>query len=480
VKSLSRILLLFIPLAGCTVGPDYVRRDPAAPAAWVNGAGARPAPQAEDISRWWQRLDDPLLTELVEEALRNSHDLRSSRAKLRESRARADLADANRFPTIKGALSGSRSKGSAATGSGTTGNLFDAGLDASWELGLFGAQRRAQEAAAADADATLANLHHTQVSLAAEVALNYVQLRSYQARLQIARDNLAAQGETLQITEWRAQAGLATSLEVEQARSNLSLTQAGIPALATSLTKAENRLAILLGKFPAALHDRLSAPAALPALPDEIALAIPADTLRQRPDVQAAERRVAAETARIGQEAAARYPGLSLSGSLGWRAFTFGALGTADTLARSLSASIAQTIFDGGRTGSRIDAQNAVQEQAVIAYEKAVLTALEDVENALAAYANGRERQAALQVAATSARNAALLARQRYQGGLIDFQSVLDTERTRLSSEDNLASAGMDELSALISLYKALGGGWSDSTATTSTAQPETNEGTRP
>lgn len=478
-KRLPRIFLLLIPLAGCAVGPDYVRRDPAAPATWANATAANAAAQTEDISRWWQRLNDPLLTALVEEALRNSHDLRSAQARLRESRARLDLADANRFPALQASLGGSRSRSSAATGSGTTGNLFDAGLDASWELDLFGAQRRAQEAAAADADATLANLHNTQVSLAAEVALNYVQLRSYQARLHIARDNLAAQGETLQITEWRAQAGLATSLEVEQARSNLSQTQASIPALATSLTKAENRLAILLGKFPAALHDQLSVPAALPALPDEIALAIPADTLRQRPDVQAAERKVAAETARIGQESAALYPGFALSGSLGWRALTFGALGTAETLTRSVSASIAQTIFDGGRIRSRIDAQNAVQEQAVIAYEKAVLTALEEVENALAAYANGRERQAALQVAASSARNAALLARQRYQGGLIDFQSVLDTERTRLSSEDNLASAGMDELSALISLYKALGGGWSDDTATT-TAKPEKTESEQP
>ncbi len=471
-KRLPRILLLLIPLAGCAVGPDYVRRDPAAPAAWANAAAGSSATQAEDVSRWWQRLNDPLLTALVEEALQNSPDLRSAQARLREVRARLDLADAGLFPSLMGSLSGSRSKGSAAVGSGATSDLFSAGFDASWEVDVFGGRRRAVEAADADAGIALANLYNTRVSLAAEVALNYVQLRSFQARLQIARDNLAAQSETLQITEWRAQAGLATSLEVEQARSNLSQTQASIPALDTSLTKAENRLAILLGKFPAALHDQLSAPAALPALPDAIALAIPADALRQRPDVQAAERKVAAETARIGQETAALYPSLSLSGSLGWKAFTFGALGTADTLTRSVSAGIAQTIFDGGGIRSRIRAQNAVQQQAVIAYEKSVLTALEDVENSLAAYANSRERQTALQQAAASARSAALLARQRYESGLIDFQSVLDTERTRLSSEDNLASAGMDELSALISLYKALGGGWSDDAATTA-AKPE-------
>ncbi len=462
MKYLSRIFLLVVPLFGCAVGPDYVKRDPAAPAAWTNAAAINTRQNSEDISRWWQRLNDPLLTELVEDALRNSPDLRSAQARLRESRARLDLADGARLPTLKGSLAGSRSKGSAATGSGTTGNLYNAGFDASWEPDVFGGQRRASEAAEADADATLANLHNTQVSLCGEVALNYVQLRSYQLRLDIARNNLAAQRETLQITEWREQAGLVTALEVEQARSNLQQTLASVPALNTNLIKAENRLAILLGKFPAALHDKLSAPAALPALPDVIALGIPAETLRQRPDVQAAERQVAAETARIGQQTAALYPSFSLSGSLGWKAFTAGALGTADALASSLSASLAQTIFDGGQTRSRVAAQNAVQEQARIAYEKTVLSALEDVENSLAAYANNRERAVALQLSASAARSAAQMAKQRYDSGLIDYQSVLETERSRLSNEDNLASAEADQLTALIGLYKALGGGWNE------------------
>jgi outer membrane protein TolC len=215
----------------------------------------------------------------------------------------------------------------------------------------------------------------------------------------------------------------------------------------------------------------------LPPLPDEIALSIPADTLRQRPDVQAAERRVAAETARIGQESAARYPSFSLSGSLGWKALTAGALGDSANLTRSLSASLAQTIFDGGRLSSRVEAQNAVQQQALIAYEQTVLLALEEMENALASYANSHERRAALQRASTSARNAALMARQRYEGGLIDFRSVLDTDRTLLSSEDSLASAELDERAALISLYKAMGGGWNEDAAI---PVAPTNEGSRP
>lgn len=474
VKRLPRIFLLLIPLAGCAVGPDYVRLEPAAPAGWSHAAAGGDNIQREDLSIWWQRLGDPLLGELVEEALRNSPDMRSARARLLESRERQDMADAGLFPSLKTSISKSRSK----TGSASSSDLYSAGFDAGWELDIFGGQRRAAEAADADADATLANLHNTQVSLSAEVALNYVQLRSYQARLQIARENLAAQGETLQLTEWREQAGLVTSLEVEQARSNLKQTQAAIPALGTGLIKAENRLAVLLGKFPASLHDRLSMPLALPTLPDAIALGIPADTLRQRPDVLAAERKVAAETARIGQATAALYPSFSLNGSLGWKAFTFGALGGSDTLARSVSASIAQNLFDGGSSRSRVGAQHAVQQQALIAWEKTVLLALEDVENSLAAYANSRERKSALQMAASSARNAALIARQRYESGIIDYQSVLDTERTLLSSEDGLANAGMDELAALIGLYKALGGGWRDDAAAAN--EPEIPQGEKP
>lgn len=467
-------ILLSAMLGGCAVGPDYIRQEPAVPPAWMNAAAN---PRSEDISRWWRRLNDPVLNELMQESLRNNHDLRGARARLTEARARLDLADANLLPQLNASLSSSRSKGSAATGSGASSTLFNAGFDATWEIDVFGGLRRANEAAQADAGVTQSNLYGTQVSLAAEVALNYVQLRGYQARLEIARNNLAAQRETLQITEWREQAGMVTILEVEQARGNLQQTLAALPALKTGLDKAENRLAILLGLFPAALHARLSTPLPLPALPDEIALGIPADTLRQRPDVQAAERKLAAETARIGQATAALYPSFSLGGSLGWKSATLSGLGDSGALTQSFSASLAQSIFDGGRLRSRVNAQNAVQEQALIAYEKSVLTALEEVENALTAYANSRERRAALNIAAASALNAARLAGQRYAGGLIDFQSVLETERTRLSSEDNLATAAQDELAALIGLYKALGGGWSERTETAPATQTGPHSG---
>jgi len=447
-------------LASCAMlGPDYVKPEMAVPSQWVH---ANAAETTQDLSRWWQLLNDPLLASLIEQSLQNNLDLHSAQAKLREARVRRDLAGGNRFPTVTGSVSGSGSRSASANAGYANNHLYQAGFDAAWEPDVFGGQRRALEAAEADLGASQANLHDTQVSLAAEVALNYVELRSAQARLKIARDNLATQSETLQITDWRAQAGLATVLDVEQARTNREQTLSTIPTLETSLTQAEHRLAILLGDAPGALHEQLAAPVALPQLPDSVAVGIPADTLRQRPDVRAAERRLAAETARIGAARAERYPSFNLSGSFGWKALTIGALGGAGSVASSLLASVTQTIFDGGRIDSRIEIQDAVQQQALAAYEKSVLTALEDVENALVAYANNRQRQATLRQAAQSSRNAAQLARQLYESGNADFQKVLDAERSLLSVEDNLASTEAAGLTALISLYKALGGGWQE------------------
>jgi len=249
-------------------------------------------------------------------------------------------------------------------------------------------------------------------------------------------------------------------LDVDQASTNLEQSKATIPSLEDGRAQAEHHLAVLTGQAPGALRERLAAAQPLPKAPDSVAVGIPADTLRQRPDVHAAELKVQAERARAAQSEAERYPSLSLSGSFGWQALSVAGLGGGGSLARSLAASLAQTLFDGGRIRSRIAAQNAVEEQAVIAYEKAVLTALEDVENALSAYATGRARVEARQKAAASALRANTLARLQYQAGTVDFQKVLDTDRTRLSAEDGVASADADVLTAVVQLYKALGGGW--------------------
>jgi multidrug efflux system outer membrane protein len=464
-QNLAGLLFPLSLLAGCAmVGPNYQPPAPTAPASWnqLNGSNGFAKPEAAgDLSHWWRLFNDPMLSDLVEKALQSSPDLRSAQARLREARARRNVAAAGLFPSVSGSATASRNKSSSQSGSGATRNAFSAGFDASWELDVLGGVRRGIEAAEADLESTQASLHDTQVSLAAEVALNYVELRAFQTRLGIARDNLASQAETLQLTDWRAQAGLVSSQDVEQARTNYEQTRAQIPSLETGLAQSENSLAILLGVPPGSLHERLATASELPKPPASAAVGIPADTLRQRPDVRVAERRLAAETARVGVAEAARYPGFNLSGSIGLEALTLGGLGNSGAGAYSLLAGISGPIFDAGRLRNQVEIQDAVREQALVAYEQTVLTALQDVENALVALARSREREQALTNAAEAARNAALLARNQYSAGLIDFQSVLDTERSMLSVEDSLASTRADGISALIRLYKALGGGWS-------------------
>jgi NodT family efflux transporter outer membrane factor (OMF) lipoprotein len=463
-RALPALAVLATLAAGCaTVGPDYRKPDVPVPAAWNLGRAPDntvTAASAGDISRWWERLGDKALAGLIERALSEGTDLRTARAKLSEARIRRGLAGADRFPTVTASASAGRSKSSSETGSGTTQSLYNAGFDSAWEADIFGGIRRGVEAAQADLEAAEADLHATQVSIAAEVALNYVEARSFQEKLAIAGENLASQAETYRITDWRAQAGLASSLDVEQARSNLEQTRGQIPALEAGLAEAEHRLSVLLGRAPGAVRDTLAAPGEVPAVPGALAVGVPADALRNRPDIRAAERRLAAETARTGQAAAARYPGLSLNASIGVEALSLGALDAGSAVARSVLASLAGTVFDGGRLRMQVEIQDSIQEQALIAYEAAVLTALEEVENALVSLSGNRERQAALRAAAEAARNAALLARNRYEAGLIDFQTVLDTERTRLSAEESLAGAKADVAAALVKLYKALGGGW--------------------
>lgn len=461
------LLCLPLVLGGCSlipsVGPDYTAPQVVMPEQWRQGAAVTaPAGSAASLARWWQQLGDALLNQLIDEALQGSLDLKLAQARLQQARASRGQAEAGFFPTLKAATGSSRSEAAPVISSMPTRTLYNAEFDASWEVDLFGGTRRAVEAASADLESSAASLDNTRVSLLAEVALNYIDWRNAQQRLVIARRNLASQEETLQITEWRNQAGLASSSDVAQARTSAAQTRASLPDLDIALVQAENRIAVLLGQRPGALHARLATFQPLPEVPARIASGIPADVLRQRPDLRVAERTLAAETARIGQQQAKRFPSLSLGSSFGWQAYRYAALGGAETLTRALSGTLAATLFDGGKLRQTVAVQTAVQQQALVNYESRVLTALEEVENALASHAAARERVLARQTAAEAAQSAALLMRQQYEAGLADFQKVLETERTRLSAEDALASARATVLSTLIKLYKALGGGWEE------------------
>ena len=464
LTALALELTLLLLLAGCaTVGPDYVSPEVSAPPKWTaeleGGLTAKPV-EMPALANWWSTLNDPILTSLVERAIESNLDLREARARLREARARRVISKADRFPTIDAAGSAKLNRGSEETGGGIERKLYTAGFDADWELDLFGGKQRAVEAAEAELQASEEDLRDVLVSLLAEVALNYVEVRSFQTRLSVAQANLEAQKETYDIAQWRFQAGLTTQLDVEQALYNLEQTRSQIPGLQIGLEQAENRLAVLLGQQPGSLKDDLAEDKPIPVTPLEVVVGVPADVLRRRPDVRRAERKLAAQTALIGVATADLYPRFSLLGSIGLEALSLGNLFSADSRTHSVGPAVTWPLFDAGTIRSKIEVRSALQEQALIQYEAAVLTAMKDVENALVAYAQEQRRRQSLVEATQAAQRAVDLAQSQYSSGLIDFSNILVAQQSLLSLKDQLAVSESDITSNLITLYKALGGGW--------------------
>jgi len=425
------------------------------PLQWSSASNIYPSPTIS-LTQWWQHFNDPLLTALVTQALQANTNVRSAKAALQQARALRDVGAAGLSPSLSASGSAQRGKSDGSD----TGNSLRAGLDARWELDVFGARRSNLNASEAEAQASQASLADVQVSIAAEVALAYIQLRGQQAQLQIARNNLASQQETLQITDWRLQAGLTTSLELEQARTATEQTSAQLPTLQAGIGQTRLSLALLTGQTPDALQVLVTEPQPVPKIAGDWALSIPAQALRQRPDVQAAEQRIRAALSRVSAADAARYPSFTLGGSLGLSALSLSGLASGASVASALLGSISAPLFDGGAARAQVRVQEAALEQARVAYESAVLTALRDVEGALVSLQGDRARQLNLQNAATAAANAALLAQQRYASGLIDFQTVLQTQRTLLTAQDSVASTQAAISTDHVRLVKALGGGW--------------------
>ncbi|MBK6598084.1 MAG: efflux transporter outer membrane subunit [Proteobacteria bacterium] len=426
------------------------------PSTWSTMAAAVPVQPATSLAHWWQRFDNPLLTALITQALQANTSVHSAQAALAQARAQQDVQQAGLAPTVVASTSAQRNR----VGRQDASNLFQAGFDASWEPDVFGGQRSTVAASRADTLAAQTSLADVQVSLAAEVAVNLITLRGLQARLAIAQSNLDTQTETLQITRWRTQAGLTSSLDLEQAVAASEQTAALLPALQTSIDQNLHALAVLTGQAPGALQASLAPAQPIPQAPADLALAFPAETLRQRADVRSAEHRVSAALARVSAADAARYPSFGLSGSLGLSALTLGTLTDGASVLKSLLASVSVPVLDGGARRAQVRVQRAVLDQAHSSYQATVLGALQEVEDALVALRGDRDRLARLQAAAEAASNAELLARQRYTSGLIDFSAVLDTQRTLLATQDGVASAEADVVSDHVRLYKALGGGW--------------------
>jgi len=443
---------------GCgAVGPDYHRPKTVAPSAWHTSLEGGLTRWPADLAGWWRTFDDPMLSDLIGASIRANSGVKEAAARVREARARRGISGADRYPVLDASGEVTRSR----TGGGSDAvTLYSAGFDAGWELDLFGGVRRSVEAADADLGASEADLTDVLVSLLAEVAINYLDVRTYQARLAVAEANLAVQEATFDMTRYRSDAGLSPELAVHQARANLERTRSQIPTLRTGLASAMNRLAVLQGKPPGAVDSALTPVRPVPVPPAMVAVGIPAETLRRRPDIRRAEHQLAAQNARVGVATAELYPELRLTGAIGLDTRSLADWLNWDSRSWRIGPGISWRVFDAGAVRRSISVQSALQEQALHRYEATVLTALEEVENALTAYAEEQVQRASLRSAAEAARRAERLAQQQYAAGLVDFSEVLIAQQSLLSLEDDLARSEGSVTTNLVRLYKALGGGW--------------------
>lgn len=466
------LFLSVLALAGCTtVGPDYVPPETGVSEQWhtgLKGGLNAETPSPQTLTQWWTVLNDPVLSSLIERAMAGNLSLKEAQARIQQARAIRGINRADHYPTVNASASGTKSRSSEHAGTGIEQELYDTGFDAVWELDIFGGTRRSVEAAQANLDATRLSLQDTLVSLVAEVGRTYIEARTLQTRLDVANANLKAQEETLNITKSRFKAGLSSELPVQQSLYNLSSTRSNMPTLNTALEAAKNRLAVLMGQSPGEIHAELAEHRPIPVTPAEVAVGIPSDILRQRPDIRQAERKLAAQTARIGVAKSELFPKLRLTGSFGLQALETGDLFTSEARTYSYGPGITLPIFNAGAIRNNIALETARQQEVFHQYEATVLAALEEVENNLTAYAGEQVRRESLITAKEAANRAVGLAKNKYKAGLVDFSDVLEAQRSALSFEDELAQSDGNVTINLIRLYKSIGGGWSvndDSTA---------------
>jgi len=473
-------------VAGCKVGPNYKTPPTTMPSEFAElnpttQRSTRPAttqPVAGNLAQWWMTFNDPVMDHLIREAVESNLDLRIATARVREARASRGVTASRLFPDVN--ANGQYSYNQASN-SGTfpisprTYNFWQAGFDASWELDVFGGIQRGVEAADADIQTTVEQRRDTLVSLMAEVGRNYIQLRGAQRQLAITRQNVASQQDTLDLTKQRFDAGITSEVDVVRQRAQVESTASEIPQLEITIRQSIHALGVLLGRDPGSLLAELVPDGPLPQAPGMLPVGLPSELLRRRPDVRAAERALAAQTARIGEATAELFPKFSITGSFGQQSTEFKQLFNATSNFWSIGPSFTLPIFNAGRIKSNIEVQNARQEQALATYEQTVLRSLQDVEDALVAYDREQARRINLAAAVEANKRAVDLSNQLYTRGLIDFLSVHDAERALFLSEDALAISDTTVSTNLVALYKALGGGWEER-ADTPTTQPKADQ----
>jgi outer membrane protein, multidrug efflux system len=456
-------------VSGCAVGPSYQATRPKLPESWSSleekkeGQGSLATVNRIDMPEWWQAFQDPVLTSLAERALAANLDLRVAAARVREARALSGVARGALLPEagVSGSYERVRlSENGLFPVDGGASDLYQGGFDASWEIDVFGGNRRRLEAAEADSQAALEALGDVRVSLLAELARDYVELRGDQARIAIARQNLEAQRNTLELTRARLDAGQVTELDVARAEAQVSTTSSAIPSLETAARQSIHAIALLLAREPGALEPELSGKAPIPAAPPEVPVGLPTDLLRRRADIRQAERQLAAATARIGVATADLYPRFFLIGSFGSESVAASDFFTAASRTWSVGPTIRWSLFQGGRIRASIKVQDARQEQAALRFEQTLLGALRDVEDALIAHSREQLRRGMLAQAVASQRRAVELAAERYAQGLVDFLSVLEAQRSLFAADEALAQSEQAVATNTIALFKAVGGGW--------------------
>jgi len=464
-------------LAGCAVGPNYHPPKANVSAQWASPLADGETNGPPDLAAWWKKFNDTNLDSLVAMAVQSNLTLHIAEARVREARAERGVINGSLWPSIGSSGSYSRNRFGAngfpplPPGTPLDYNLYNAGFDAAWELDIFGGTRRAVEAANAEIGAAQYGQRDVLVSLLAEVARNYISARAYQQRLVITRQNILVQQQILDLTSNRFQNGLSSELDVQQATALLTATEAQVPSLETGFDQSVHHLAVLLGQQPGALLEEMSAERPIPLTPPTVPVGLPSDLLQRRPDVQHAERELAAATARIGVAKADLFPKFSLTGMAGLQSIS--ANNWFDYAGRAWSAgpTVQWELFQAGSIRANIRVQNARQEQALDSYQQTVLTALEDAENALTAYAKEQVRRESLIQSVQANERALELSTQLYKSGLADFLHVLDSERSLYAAQDSLVQSDQAVSADLVQLYKALGGGWQDPTNSFSSAQ---------
>jgi NodT family efflux transporter outer membrane factor (OMF) lipoprotein len=467
VRTTGRLIPLLCAaatLSGCTVGPDYKRPDSPTPQGWAGldgtTAASQPNGEAPDLTTWWAQFNDPLLTSLIERADAGNLSIAQAQERIRQARAARTVAASGLYPSVSADAAATRTRSNITGTQSSTTNLFRAGFDATWEIDIFGGTRRGVEAAASQIESAYFDRQSTLVTVNAEVAAAYFTLRGAQRQLAVARENLAAQQQTLQVTQERFDAGFVTTLDVANAKAQVGQTASQIPTYDALVHSSAYAISVLLGQMPEELLAELTPDQALPKMPGAVPVGLPSDLLLRRPDIRKADADLHTATANIGVAVADQYPKFSLTGSFGTQGGTVASLGTVANRFWSIGPAVSVPLFTGGRVQGNIEQARAIADQSTLAYRATVLTALQDVETSLINFTREQQRREALAESEAASEQAVATATDLYSAGKTDFLNVLTAQGQLYVTQTALAQSETAVGTDLIALYKALGGGW--------------------